>query len=154
MLVIREMSEPDVEAILAIQRSSREAAQWSEGDYRTLAGDPNVLTLVAEIDAPARQLAGFAVLARLSDEAELRNLAVDSVYRRRGVAKTLLNEAHRSLVARGVKQVYLEVRESNEAAKALYSALGYELQSRRRDYYQNPAEDALVWRLTLPVEGC
>ncbi|HEV2176639.1 MAG TPA: ribosomal protein S18-alanine N-acetyltransferase [Terriglobia bacterium] len=148
-LSVREFSPTDVPAILAIQRQTHEAARWNEAGYAHLAAEPGGLILVAEAVGGAGEIAGFAAAARVVDEAELRNLAVGEPYRRRGVAKTLLGALHERLRAAGVRHVYLEVRPSNQAALALYHSAGYAERSRRKDYYQEPAEDALVLSLEL-----
>jgi len=147
---IREYVPSDLAAILAVQRQTREAARWNEAGYAHLASEPGGLILVAEdSEASASAVMGFAAAARILDEAEVRNLAVGEPHRRRGVAKALLEALHDRLRASGVRHVYLEVRPSNQAALALYRSAGYVEQSRRKDYYQEPAEDALVLSLEL-----
>ena len=73
-------------------------------------------------------------------------MAVAPEHRRRGLARLLLTELERRLAARGVTSLALEVRPSNEAARALYAALGYRQAGRRPRYYRNPPEDALILR--------
>jgi ribosomal-protein-alanine acetyltransferase len=172
-LRIRDLSPQDLAAVLAVQRESPGAAQWSESDYRRLAEDPGGLVLVAEPSGPVTtatenggsctredgpqttdamrspKVAGFAAFHRVLDEAELRNVAVLSSYRRRGVGRALLDEAHRRLRELGVKQVYLEVRAGNARAIQLYEAAGYRRESIRKDYYQGPQEDACVMSIAL-----
>jgi [ribosomal protein S18]-alanine N-acetyltransferase len=96
------------------------------------------------------EVAGFAAFHHVLDEAELRNMAVCSSYRRRGVGRALLDEAHRRLRELGVRQVYLEVRAGNAQAIQLYQAAGYRRESIRKDYYQGPDEDACVMSIVLP----
>jgi [ribosomal protein S18]-alanine N-acetyltransferase len=87
------------------------------------------------------------VMARISgEEAEILNLAVLPSYRRKGIARCLLSEALGSLVAAGVREAYLEVRQSNQEAIGLYQSLGFRPVGLRPDYYRNPREDALVLR--------
>lgn len=144
-MTIRNYTPDDLRAILAIQRQTGEAARWNEAGYTHLAGEPGGLILVAEAGAAGSStVMGFAAVARVLDEAELRNLAVGEPYRRRGVARALLEALHLRLRAASVTRVYLEVRPSNQAAVTLYHSAGYVERSRRKDYYQEPAEDALV----------
>ncbi len=80
---------------------------------------------------------------------EVLNLAVAPAWRRRGVARALLDQGLEVLSARGAGEVFLEVRVSNQAAQALYVAAGFRPTGMRADYYRNPREDALVLRLGL-----
>ena len=84
---------------------------------------------------------------------ELANVAVGPVWRGRGVAAALLDELLAAAAARAVTAVYLEVRESNAPARALYAARGFEAVGRRRGYYRRPVEDALVLRRQLLERG-
>lgn len=93
---------------------------------------------------------GYCVLLRAADEGEIANIATDPSVRRQGVAGRLLDEALAAADAEGAESVYLEVRVSNEAARALYASRGFRQAGRRRGYYDKPAEDALVLRRTRP----
>jgi ribosomal-protein-alanine N-acetyltransferase len=92
---------------------------------------------------------GFAAFHRVIEEAELRNLAVAPPHQRQGVARSLLQEGIRKLKEAGVRHVFLEVRASNHPALGLYTSLGFRLHSTRKDYYQGPAEDALLMGLEI-----
>jgi ribosomal-protein-alanine N-acetyltransferase len=147
---IRPFADSDLASVLAIQHENSSAAQWAESDYTRLARDPAGLVLVAEpsaVGSERREVVGFAAFHRVLDEAELRNMAVTAGYRRHGAGKALLAEAHRKLLALGVKRAYLEVRAGNAAAIRLYESVGYRRLSIRRDYYQDPPEDACVMEL-------
>jgi len=141
-LIIRPAASQDISAIVALQQKNPQAAQWQESDYVGLAGAPSGVLLVAE-DA-AGQIVGFAAARRVADEAELQNLAIDPQHRRQGVGQELVHGVHCWLRAAGTKRVYLEVRPSNQSALALYRSSGYTVVGRRRDYYLEPREDALV----------
>jgi [ribosomal protein S18]-alanine N-acetyltransferase len=124
--VIRPARPDDLPAISAIQRSSPEAAPWDPAGYEIL---------VAEVDS---QVVGFVVTRTITDgEHEILNLAVAPQFRRRGVARKLVQP-----VLSGT--VFLEVRESNSAALAFYNSLGFQELSRRRAYYTDPLEGAIV----------
>jgi ribosomal-protein-alanine N-acetyltransferase len=94
---------------------------------------------VAEIDG---RIAGFVVSRSVHLEREILNLAVAPEWRRCGVAKALLEQQ----LARGATH-FLEVRESNLAARALYHTLGFQEIGRRLGYYDRPAESAIVMRM-------
>jgi tRNA threonylcarbamoyl adenosine modification protein YeaZ/ribosomal-protein-alanine acetyltransferase len=88
------------------------------------------------------------------DELHINSLAVDEPYRRRGLARRLLGEVLADAVAAGARSATLEVRASNQAARALYEGFGFRVEAVRRDYYQTPREDAMVlWRRGLDAGG-
>lgn len=147
---IRLFSQPDLATLVKIQNASAPAAAWGEGDYERLAADPLGMILVAEQDgSDPGELIGFAAFHRVGEEAELWNLAVVPQSRRQGIAQALLQEAARRLLAAGAAKIFLEVRASNTPALRLYEVAGGKTVGRRRDYYQNPQEDALMLVLDL-----
>lgn len=136
--------------MIEVQRAAKQASKWLQADYERLAADPDGMILVAEQeDATPAKIVGFAAFHHVGDEAELWNLAVAPEFQRQGVAKTLLKDAFAKLGALGIQTVFLEARASNARALWLYQAVGFKIQSRRKDYYQNPREDAVVLRFEL-----
>ncbi|MGE3618662.1 MAG: ribosomal protein S18-alanine N-acetyltransferase, partial [Gemmatimonadales bacterium] len=85
----------------------------------------------------------------IAGEAEILSVAVLPEARRRGIGARLLEETLGGLEARGVRAVFLEVRESNEAARRLYEDFGFRPVGIRADYYQKPREHAVVLRRDL-----
>ncbi len=92
--------------------------------------------------------AGFVLVRALAGEAELLTLAVAPQARRLGHGRALLNAAKAHAAERGAEALFLEVAESNQAARALYASAGAQQVGRRRNYYPN-GEDALICRITL-----
>jgi ribosomal-protein-alanine acetyltransferase len=134
-LTIRAAENRDLEAMARIQAASPEGASWPPNAY--LAYDCRV----AEVDG---QVAGFlATRTTAPAEREILNLATGPAFRRRGVATRLL----RDLAELQPADIFLEVRESNAAARSLYKRLGFEEAGIRQNYYQNPSEAAIVMRL-------
>jgi ribosomal-protein-alanine N-acetyltransferase len=89
------------------------------------------------------RIAGFAVARQTApDELEILNIAVDPPFRRRGVARSLIQR----LLANYRGTVWLEVRQSNGAARQLYHALGFQVNSVRENYYNAPPESAIVMK--------
>lgn len=152
-LRIRRAAAADLDAVHAIERHAF-SDPWSRGSFAALLADPRVLFIVAvgpgdgALTAPGR-LVGYAVATFVVDEAELANLATAPEARRQGVGGLLLDEVIRGAVTRGTRELFLEVRESNAAARALYGSRGFAQVGRRRGYYRRPVEDALVLRLGL-----
>ena len=94
-------------------------------------------------------LAGYLIAWFVLDEGEIANLAVVPAARRRGIARALLDAIVAEARGSGIARVFLEVRESNAAARALYASLGFTPIARRTRYYRKPVEDAIVLRLEL-----
>ena len=85
------------------------------------------------------------VIGRLiAPEGEIYRVAVDEAYRRRGVAYRLLDYATKTSRGRGLESLFLEVRSENVAAISLYRAYGFAEIGRRKNYYRNPTDDAII----------
>jgi len=101
------------------------------------------------VAAFAGGVTGYVVARALADEGEILNLAVATTHQRRGVGRELARAALSALGASGARTVYLEVRESNTAARLLYEDLGFAVHSVRHDYYRRPVEAALVLKAAI-----
>jgi len=133
----------DLPALLALDRAAPEAAHWSEAEYRRLfTEDTAHVTLVIEED----YVHGFIVGRKLGLEWEIENIAVAEALRRRGLGERLVRELLSLASNRGAQGIFLEVRESNEAARGLYSKMGFVETGRRKSYYTTPEEDALLYK--------
>jgi ribosomal-protein-alanine N-acetyltransferase len=86
------------------------------------------------------------------DQAELGNVAVADEWRGRGIGARLLREVLDRAGRRGMREIFLEVRPSNHVAQRLYERHGFREVGRRRNYYLEPPEDALVMRSPVPPE--
>ncbi len=126
--------------IMEIERSSFKVP-WTEEDFLTLLGRDYAVTLIAE---EGGSVSGYGCAASAADEAEILNLAVDKEKRRRGIGRELLTRLVKAVTDRGARRVYLEVRESNAGARALYTSFGFAEVGVRRNYYRLPAEDAIL----------
>jgi ribosomal-protein-alanine N-acetyltransferase len=136
-VVIRRARREDLDAVAEIQRLSLPSASWRVEDYLnydfTVAVGPN-------------GVAGFVVARETTpDEVEILNLAVAPAYRRQRIGIRLMNH----LLAASASSFFLEVRESNTAARTLYEKLGFHEAGRRRNYYHDPQETAIVMRRTV-----
>jgi [ribosomal protein S18]-alanine N-acetyltransferase len=143
---LRTMAPADVATVVAIERASY-SVPWSETTFRGLLrrGDSELVVAIA-----GGVVIGYAVLWCVLDQAELGNVAVTAGWRGRGIGECLVEEMIRRADRRGVREIFLEVRPSNPVARRLYERLGFAMVGRRRNYYQEPVEDALVLR--RPVE--
>jgi ribosomal-protein-alanine N-acetyltransferase len=95
-------------------------------------------------------LQGFVIARVVGREWEIENIAVAGPARRRGLGTRLLGELLDQARDRGADAVFLEVRESNRAARALYEKWAFLESGRRRGYYKDQDEDAIVYRLGFP----
>ena len=150
--MIRKIEAGDAVAVARLLASSPGAAAWSPLDNPrpdTETPDtetPFTQTFVAEHDG---KVVGIIVTRIAADEAEILNLAVVSKLRRRGVARGLLLTALAAARALKARRAFLEVRKSNLGARAFYTRMGFIEFGRRRAYYREPAEDALILTLAL-----
>jgi ribosomal-protein-alanine N-acetyltransferase len=148
-IVLRPAHDRDVDAVLEIERASF-GDPWNRNAFVDLLDDPRVAFLIADAGGVVR---GYVVAWFVLDEGEIGNLAVASEARRQGVGARLLDGAIAAVRKSDVDTLYLEVRDSNAAARALYASRGFVEVGRRRDYYRRPREDALVLRLDLASDA-
>ena len=153
-LHIRRAVQGDLAAMVRIERASF-SDPWSEDSFATTLSLERMRVFVAESEVEneaeqggdgAASLLGYVVVLVVGPDAEIADLAVAPEMRRRGIGRALLERALAELAEEGVRTLYLEVRESNRAARMLYEAYGFDSIGRRRGYYREPVEDALVLR--------
>jgi ribosomal-protein-alanine N-acetyltransferase len=145
-LSIRAATVADLPAMMALEKRAATAAHWSAEQYEALfrASDPDRVALIMREDS---DLQGFVIARVLGEEWEIENIAVAGPARRRGLGTRLLGELLDSARAKDAAAVFLEVRESNQAARALYEKWAFRKSGRRPRYYKGPAEDAILYRL-------
>jgi ribosomal-protein-alanine N-acetyltransferase len=143
----------DVPQVAAIERASY-PSPWPEKAFLAdVHPDPWAHTLVLfDDDRPEEGVRGYIAFWLLRGELAIHNVAVHPADRRRGAASALLAEAFRQAGRAGCRHAYLEVRPSNAAALSLYRRWGFAEVARRKRYYQDNGEDALVLRADVPRE--
>jgi ribosomal-protein-alanine N-acetyltransferase len=148
---LRDATRSDVLQMRELERQSPEATHWTESQYQALfdAGNRKRIIRVAEEDAATGRIQGFLIASCSSQEWEVEIVIVDAALRRRGVGFLLMRDLVDAACADRAEKVLLEVRESNEPARRLYEKIGFTVEGRRKDYYRNPPEDALLYRLSL-----
>jgi ribosomal-protein-alanine acetyltransferase len=142
---IRSALPADAAGLVTIERQAF-SDPWSEASFREALDSPWTFGLIAE---GARRVAGYLIAREVAGTGEVLNLAVAPEFRRRGIGGALLEAGLAALRRRKVDEVFLEVRESNISAQALYIGYGFRPVGQRAAYYRNPKEDALVLRLEL-----
>lgn len=139
-MTCRPMVAEDVEAVAALEARAF-STPWRADTFLTLLERPGAVLIVAECDGG---FAGYAVLWCILDQGELANIAIEDRLRRNGLGGALLDHVLDVARSRGVRNLFLEVRVGNAAAAHLYDSRGFVEIGRRRDYYDQPREDALV----------
>jgi [ribosomal protein S18]-alanine N-acetyltransferase len=148
--------------MIALERSCPTAAHWDEHRYAELFRSHGTSQRIALLAVPPLAGAsragdsnsisgviGFLVALHVASEWELENIAVAHTFQRQGVAKRLLDALFDQAQQVSSESIYLEVRESNAAARNLYEKAGFAQTGRRKAYYSNPPEDAVLYRKSL-----
>lgn len=139
---LRRPTSEDLGVIAAIEAASF-ADPWSEAEFASVLETPHTIFLVAETGKKSG-IVGYVIAMAVLDQAEILNVAVAPENRGAGLGGGLLDAALLEVERRGAESVFLEVRVSNVAARALYASRGFVEVSRRKNYYRTPVEDALV----------
>lgn len=141
-VVLRDMTAADLPAVVAIECESY-SVPWSESTFRGLLRRRDAEMVVAVV---GEVVIGYAAFWCVVDQGELGNVAVSAEWRGRGLGARLIEEVIHRAGRRGIIEVFLEVRPTNMVARRLYERFGFATVGRRRNYYQQPVEDALVLR--------
>jgi len=145
-VAIEPMTVDDLPRVLAIERMSF-TSPWTEANFRhEIEDNPLAWNLVARADG---RMVAFACAYVVADELMINDLAVDGSLRRGGLGRALLRHLLDGARVRGCRRATLEVRPSNAPARALYEAFGFALVGRRRGYYADTGEDALLLACSL-----
>lgn len=136
-----ELSYEDIAQISKMEQSYF-GQPWSESSIATYAEKGNTIFVVAR---RGQEVVGYIAILCILDEGNLVSIAVHEECREMGIATELLDIAYEKAAERGVASINLEVRESNEAAIALYEKEGFAKIGRRKGFYSKPAEDAILY---------
>lgn len=146
MIHIREMTLEDIEQVYDLEKSIF-SIPWSKNSFESSVKNKNTLFIVAEEEG---EILGYLGMYIFSDEADISNVAVSKQYRRQHIAKQMMDDILLKAQAAGVKHVTLEVRETNVAAITLYENMGFVEAGIRKNYYEEPTENALImWKQNL-----
>lgn len=122
---------------------------WSEASFRSLLAQPRVDGRLAMAQGPA----GFILMRSTLDEAEVLTLAVRPALRRLGLGAALLKAGEAAAAARGAQRFFLEVAQTNRAARELYARAGWRETGRRPGYYASGDDAVLMEKSAEPVDG-
>jgi ribosomal-protein-alanine N-acetyltransferase len=145
--VVRKMRAADLPQVMRIELATF-TMPWSESTFRGLLRRTDSDLFVAEMRG---RVAGYAVFWSVTDQGELGNVAVAAAYRGHGLGRELVKSVLGRAAERGVREVFLEVRKSNHGAQNLYRTFGFFEVGKRKNYYLEPVEDALVMKKLIEV---
>lgn len=149
---IEPMTAHDLLEVVEIEEACR-LSLWGWDSYYAELSRPEAIMVVARRAYPDK-LTGHALYGFLSarvsaGELHINNIGVHEAARRRGIGNALMQAVVASAARQGARAAILEVRAGNVAAQALYRGYGFEVVGRRRQYYREPPEDALLMRASL-----
>lgn len=141
-LCITELSLNESNQLVSLNANSFSdvwGERWSARDISSAMGMQGVSALAASVveEDGLSRLVGFILARVVVDEAEILLIGVEPDCRRQGIAAALLDDFLRQSQQKGIARVFLEVRESNDAARALYKRAGFSPVGKRRNYYRN-----------------
>jgi ribosomal-protein-alanine N-acetyltransferase len=142
---VRRMKASDLPQVMVIELATF-TMPWGEATFRGLLRRKDSDLWVAEYKG---DIAGYAVFWAVMDQGELGNVAVDEDHRGLGIGSQLIEAVLERAVERGVREIFLEVRKSNVRAQDLYKSFGFSEVGRRKNYYLEPLEDALVMKKNI-----
>ncbi len=145
-VTVERMKPEDVDEIVRLEKESF-TDPWPKKGFEVQLEDGSSIMLVARREDSASvtgEIVGYLCAYLILEELQLASVAVKETFRRQGIARRLIAEMVRRGAEKGTKEIWLDVRESNAAARRLYEKLGFQEMYRRKQYYRKPKEDALV----------
>jgi len=153
---ILDFEEKYADEILQIQAETG-LSVWSKNDYLDELEKNDSIFKIAQVED--EKIVGFALVRLLIgnsdalnlafDSSEILNIAVRNSFQQKGVGQMIFDEILRTLKEKNIKEIWLEVRASNAKAIAFYKKNGFETQFERKNYYQNPTENALILKRSI-----
>ena len=142
------MTKEDINWVYKIEEESF-SMPWSISSFEKELENDLTYYIIAEIDG---KIVGYMGMWVVLGEGQVTNIAVAKAYRGKGIGKALLAHILEYAKQTGIKMLFLEVRESNRVARKLYESYGFSPIARRKAYYRQPIEDAIVMMTELVPE--
>ncbi len=144
MITYREMISLDIPVLAGLEKEIYPESPWSAAQFREeLSGVPKTRKYLVALDK--QEIVGYGGVALAGDVADIHTLTVIPSFRRKGIATQMLQELESWAISKGIKDFMLEMREGNLEAQPLYEKYGYQVISRRDNYYA-PGIHALIMR--------
>lgn len=141
--MIREMNKEDLAVVAEIEKACF-TMPWSQDGFEAALSMPGNVFVVYEKND---EILGYCGYYGVLDEAEITNVAVRPDMRNRGIGRDMVSALLSKANKAGIKRVLLEVRESNDPAIHLYEGLGFKKLGIRRDFYEQPRENAYIMEM-------
>lgn len=147
---IRRMSPADIPEV-AVLEAQNFSMPWSEKGFDDALKQADNIFLVARTQDGT--IAAYCGLYASTDEGEITNVAVSEKVRRQGIGVAVMEELFYRAKERGIKKIFLEVRQSNMSARRLYDKMGFAQCGIRKNFYERPREDAVVMCADIEKNG-
>ena len=145
-MTIESMTVDDIAQVAEIERQIF-SIPWSEKAFRDSMESDNTIYIVAKEND---NVAGYAGMYLSFEEGNITNVAVNPLSRRKGSGEKIVRDILNRAYEKGVRDVFLEVRETNSVAIALYEKIGFKEEGIRKNFYDKPRENALImWKHNL-----
>jgi [ribosomal protein S18]-alanine N-acetyltransferase len=154
---MRRATRADIASLLRLERANSTSSGWAHTHYEDLFNIPASELFFAVAEYPAQltdaasDIVAFLVARDIRGEWDLQYAAVSKKSQRQGIGARLLSSFIEYAGAANGTAIFLEVRESNRGARALYEKKGFKETGLRKNYYHNPVENAVLYRLSLCV---
>ena len=140
------MTVDDISQVAEIERQIF-SIPWSEKAFRNSMESDNTIYIVAKEN---NNVAVYAGMYLSFEEGNITNVAVNPLSRRKGIGEKIVRDILNRAYEKGVRDVFLEVRETNSVAIALYEKIGFKEEGIRKNFYDKPRENALImWKHNL-----
>lgn len=143
-IYVRDPKIEDIDIIAQIESESF-SMPWKHEDFLKAYNEKQLIKVVSVGDT----VVGYFLALVVCDEAQIATIAVKKEFRKKGCAKKVLESAILEAWVRGLNVMYLEVRQSNSDAIALYENMGFEFMGIRKNFYENPREDAITMKFDV-----
>lgn len=145
-MTIESMTVDDISQVAEIERQIF-SIPWSEKAFRDSMESDNTIYIVAKEN---NNVAGYAGMYLSFEEGNITNVAVNPLSRRKRIGEKIVRDILNRAYEKGVRDVFLEVRETNSVAIALYEKIGFKEEGIRKNFYDKPRENALImWKHNL-----
>ena len=144
-MTFREMLVEDLEQVVDIEQNLF-SVPWTKEGFLTYLMKKDTMFFVVE---EKERILGYCSMMTVLDEGDILNVAVRSDRQKEGIGQFLVDSMLRMAEMEGIRLVHLEVRQGNGTARRLYQRLGFKEDGLRRDYYENPVENAVLMTKTM-----